>query len=261
MSWWDSLTIHLDEKHETIPDYTITATAQLLAHAAKSVELSRPFNLLRSNYNAVLSALDHVEIGLCIALRDGEVIVRNTEADRILEERDGLTITDDGKLNSLFPDQDAQLKQAIATASDTAQGENSSHELFMVTPRRSGGESLLVEISPLTDHPRELDAGMAGALITLIDPLNSKPFSVSRTATAYKLSPVESEVCRLLVEGLSTQAMADTRNVSPETIRTQIKSVLQKTGCARRSELIRLALKTSPPVAVPVGKPDTPKKS
>lgn len=250
-SWLDLFTIHMDEKYESMPDHTIQATRQLLAHAAKSVELSRTFHLLKSRYNAVLTALDHVEIGICVAMRSGEVLVSNAEAKRILEQQDGIRLSTDGKITSDYPEQGAQIQQAIAQASDTAHGEGTAHELLLVSQRRSGTDSVLIEISPLRDFTRELDPLMAGALVTLIDPVNSKPFDVTRTAAAYSLTPAESEVCRLMVEGKSTPLIGEMRGVSSETIKTQVQKVLNKTGCRKRSDLIRLALKTTPPVSVP----------
>ncbi len=251
-SWLDLFTLHMDEKYETVPDHTIAVTRQILAHAAKSVELSRTFHLLKSRYNAVLTALDHVEIGLCVAMRSGEVLVSNAEAKRILEQQDGIGLSPDGKITSDFPEQGARIQQAIEQASATAHGENTAHEMLLVSERRSGADSVLIEISPLRDYARELDPLMAGALVTLIDPVNSKPFDVTRTAAAYNLTPAESEVCRLMVEGKSTPVMGEMRGVSAETIKTQVQKVMNKTGCSKRSDLIRLALKTTPPVSAPV---------
>ncbi len=249
MSWWDTLVVHFDKELKAIPQNSIAGINQLLPHVAKSVELSRAFDMLREQYNAVLAALDHVEIGMCIALQNGDLVVRNSEANRILDEKDGLRLSSDGKLFCHQAERNAQLQQAIKVATQTACGKNTTHELLFVNERKSTRAPLLIEVAPLTDYSGELEPQLRGALVTLIDPSNTQPFSVDRAVAAYQLTKAEGEVCKLLVEGNATSIIAEKRNVSPETIKTQVKSIFCKTACARRSDLIRLVLKTTPPVS------------
>ena len=248
MSWWDTLVVHFDEQQKSIPRQSISNISHLLPHVAKSVELSRAFDLLRQQHNAVLAALDHVKVGMCIALQNGDLVVRNSEANRILDEKDGLRVSPDGKLFCHQSERNAQLQSAIEDATKTACGKHTTHELLLINERSSKNESLLTEVAPLSDYSAELEPHLKGALVTIIDPSNSQPFSVDKAAKAYGLTAAEAEVCRLLVDGNSTNLMAEKRDVSPETIKTQVKSVLQKTACNRRSDLIRLILKTTPPI-------------
>lgn len=248
-SWWDTLVVHFDQKLKAIPDHSVSGINHLLPHIAKSVELSRAFDILKQQYNAVLAALDHVDIGMCIALHNGDLVVRNAEANRILDEKDGLRLSSDGKLFCHQSERNAQLQRAIEDATRTACGENTTCELLFVNERRSNKEPLLIEVAPLSDYSGELEHQMKGALVTLIDPSNTQPFSVDRAVLAYQLTEAEGEVCQLLLEGNSSAVMAEKRNVSTETIKTQVKSLLRKTDCKRRSDLIRLVLKTTPPVS------------
>ncbi len=249
MSWWDTLVVHFDQKLKAIPADSVAGIKQLLPHVAKSVELSRTFDILKEQYNAVLAALDHVEIGMCIALQNGDLVVRNAEANRILGEKDGLRLSSQGKLFSHQPERNAQLQKAIEEASQTAIGKNLTHEFLFVNERKSTEDPLLIEVAPLTDYSGELENQMKGALVTLIDPANTQPFSVDRAVIAYQLTKAEGEVCQLLVEGNATSVIAEIRSVSPETIKTQVKSIFRKTACTRRSDLIRLVLKTTPPIS------------
>jgi len=249
LSWWDTLVLHFDEKIKKIPPDSITSLVQILPHVAKSVELARSFDNLKKQYDAVLTVLDHVQVGLCIALENGDIVIKNREACRILDEKDGIRLSNNGKIFCFDSTQNAQLQSAIEKVSKTACGENNTHELLLVSDRCSGREALLVEVAPLRDYSSELDRNLTGALITLVDQSNTQPFSVNRTVAAYKLTKAESAVCQLLVDGSTTTEIAEKRNVSPETVKTQVKSVLQKTHCSRRSDLIRLVLKATPPIA------------
>lgn len=250
LSWWDTLVVHFDESMNSIPLRCIDSVKQVLPHVAKSVELSRAFDLLKEQYRAVLAALDHVEVGLCVALQDGNIVVHNAEAERILSDKDGLCIAN-GKLFCQESEQNSRLQRAIEQTSQTAAGVNTTHELLFSIERKSNKESVLIEVAPLRDYGEELERNLNGALITLIDPSNTRPFSVERAASAYKLTEAEAAVCDLLVQGDTASEMADKRNVSQETIRSQIKSIYRRTNCRRRSDLIRLVLKTTPPITKP----------
>lgn len=248
LSWWDTLVVHFDEKHDAIPAASVNAIKTILPHVAKSVELGRSFEILKSQYRAVLSALDYVQIGLCIALEDGSIIVRNKEAERILSESDGIRLEKNKKLFCKSADTNAALTQAIKTIGMTANGGSTTPEILFSIERPSGQKPILIEVAPLRDYDQELESNLHGALVSIIDPENSAPFSPQKVAIAYNLTSAESEVCALLVEGRSNLDIADIRNVSPETIKTQVKSVFSKTNCQRRSDLIRLVLKTTPAI-------------
>jgi len=56
----------------------------------------------------------------------------------------------------------------------------------------------------------------------------------------FDLTPAEARVARGIAQGLSPAEMASRLNLSPETIRTQLKRVFAKTSTRRQSELSRL---------------------
>jgi DNA-binding CsgD family transcriptional regulator len=56
----------------------------------------------------------------------------------------------------------------------------------------------------------------------------------------FDLSPAEARTAQGLVEGKTVEEVAIANGLSRETIRTQLKSVLSKTGMRRQSELVGL---------------------
>ena len=56
----------------------------------------------------------------------------------------------------------------------------------------------------------------------------------------FDLTPAEAKVARGIVAGRTTEELAQDASVSRETIRSQLKSVLGKTGVGRQSDLVRL---------------------
>ena len=60
--------------------------------------------------------------------------------------------------------------------------------------------------------------------------------------TTYGLSQSESEICELLSHAHRPKDVAAHRSSAIATVRTQIKSILVKTGCSSQTELVRLLL-------------------
>lgn len=63
-------------------------------------------------------------------------------------------------------------------------------------------------------------------------------------ATAFDLTPAETDVLRALAEGQSLTQIADARGRSVETVRAQLKAIMGKTETRSQAELVRLTLST-----------------
>jgi DNA-binding CsgD family transcriptional regulator len=61
----------------------------------------------------------------------------------------------------------------------------------------------------------------------------------------FDLTPAEAKVARSIAEGQTIQAIAETFELSRETIRTQLKAVLQKTGVRRQADLVAMLASVS----------------
>lgn len=247
LCWTDNIAFQFPSCQLKIPQKNIKRIQNLLPHAAKSIELWRTFSILKSQYKAVLSALDHVRVGLCIAEPSGTVIVANDEANRIFELSSLLRLGHDKLLYCRSERMQQDIRAAIQRVAATASGEASVSESFHVLG--SGGQAKVsIEFSPLRDAAGELSAQFNGALVTLVDLTKELEVDSGKLAAAYKLSKAESDVCRLLINGTIAEDIADIRNVAPETVKSQIKNIYRKTGTRGRIHLTRLALKASPPV-------------
>lgn len=246
--WIETLTLQFDHQYNVVPDASRASMSNIVQHVAKVIELNRTFSLLEQRYQAVLMALDKVHIGICVAQRDGEIIIHNQEAHRILDARDGLSLSAAKRLAFNEREQSAELQLAIDLAAGTTRGEVEHVESLLYAERTSAMRAILIEVTPLTDGLTEIDLGFQGALIYIIDPENPAPLKVARLALACALSEAEAAVCERVAHGWKNADIAEDRNVSIDTIKTQIAHIFSKTGVSTRSELIRLILKSSPPI-------------
>ena len=247
--WMDLVALQFAERDwRQVPETMPATLGKLVPHLAKAVEVTRTFSLLRECHRLVISALDYVRIGIAIVAPNGTLIVSNHELRRILDLKDGITLSRTGRLECLKPSQTAELISAIAETSATSAGGGEATERLLLLERKSGKRPFLAEVAPLRDITGELERGFAGAVVFLIDPENAKAISTERLSRYFGLSQAESEVARAMVDGLSTGEIADLRGTKVETVRSQFKSIYSKTGIRRRADLVRLAVSVDPPI-------------
>ncbi|MCC5971630.1 MAG: hypothetical protein JJU15_16930 [Pararhodobacter sp.] len=243
--WFDGMTLGFRPGLEALP---ITALEPLVPHLARAIEMGRTFAALRARYRAVLGVLDRVSAGLAIALPDGQVIVCNTEAERILATRDGVTLDRARRLHAASYADSLVIRRGIAAAAATAGGEGCDTETRINLKRRDHPSPLLLDITPLHDSAHELDMHLKGALITLIDPDRTRRLNVERFAQLHGFSAAERDVCRLLLDGHGVDEIAERRGTAQSTAKNQITRLLTKAGARTRFELVRKIIRTLPPL-------------
>ena len=246
--WFDLIALQFASDWPASPDPIQARLYELLPHIAKVVEVNRKFSILRHQYHAVLAALDHVRIGTCVTGANGHVVVANKEAQRIFALGDGLTQSRLGFLTCSMGEQTAELTEKVRAASLTARGEGSAHEVIVFATRKSGARPFLIEIAPLRDSVGELERGLSGALVFIIDPDNQSSVSTRRLGQLCGLTEAEADICRQMVGGLSAAEIGKARGASEDTVKSQFKAVYAKTSVRRRADLVRLAVTVDPPI-------------
>lgn len=246
--WFDAISIGFQKDIQSIPNPALQKSRFLIPHLTKALELGRMFTLLKARYKATLTALDKVQAGIVLTLPDGQILVRNAEADRILGLGDGIGLGRDERFIAGEPDLTAKINTVIASVSETAKGRESRAGALIAIPRPSHLDPFLLDIAPISDADGDLDRDLDGALVTLIDPDSVPYLRLERFTKIHGLTGAEEEVCEWILEGFTIAQIAEKRGTSPTTAKNQVASVLSKTGVHSRLELIRLILRVLPPV-------------
>lgn len=232
---------HFDPKH-------VEEANILAAHLGKALEINRFYSKLRQKYQAVLTMLNHVEVGMCIALGTGEILSQNNKAEQILAAKDGLSINQHKHLTSLSSTASDQLNDAILKCSQTAQGLQNLSEKAIMVRRKSESLPYLIEVSPLRDGDDELNDRLSGALVLIIDPENPIKLNAQPLKMLFGLTRAEVEIVDLLFQGCCEDEIAERRNVTLNTIKNQRKTIYSKFDVSSRAQLIRKATAISPPI-------------
>lgn len=136
---------------------------------------------------------------------------------------------------------DAQLRQAIEALDFEGDGPTRSFALR----GESGAASMVAHVIPLRRAARDLFSQCAGVLI-LTPVAQPQAPGIELVQSLFDLTPAEARVARGLVTGATVEEIAGSANVALSTVRTQLRGVLQKTGCRRQAEVIALLGGLSP---------------
>jgi DNA-binding CsgD family transcriptional regulator len=104
---------------------------------------------------------------------------------------------------------------------------------------RDGGLSWIGRLMPIRGTARDLFLRCAGVLVLTPVALPQAP-PVSLLRSLFGLTVSEAQVARSLVTGDSLIETAAATGVSHNTVRSQLRGALVKTGCTRQAELVAL---------------------
>ena len=248
--WRDSIAAVYPEGRAGMNAEERARLGPLLPHLARALEIRRPFTLLKSRYQAILTMLDRLGIGVVVVLDDDQILLANNEAERILDVGDGLRRRADGKLAVAVGGE--ALFAALGALRSGANPDGSTVYLG----RGALADPYVVDVAAFREGGDELGAPVTGALVCIVDPEHRAVISTRGLAEVYGLTDAETAVCALMGEGYSTREIADIRGVTPDTVKSQGKAIFRKTLCSNRIELVHRALSIAPPLLDARGRRD-----
>ncbi len=185
----------------------------------------------RQTIDELATSLDAPLIGIIRVDQRGRLIHANAAGRDILHLQDGLML-----IGQMIAVQAYAVQQQFAEAVRTAALRSGGQGDALLVPRSSSKPPWRVVVVP--------DEAQASGRATLLIESSGEGGLRAHLAGLYGLSRAESEVAALLADGLAPTEIADRRSVSLDTVRNQIKALLQKTGASRLGGLIALLART-----------------
>lgn len=82
-------------------------------------------------------------------------------------------------------------------------------------------------------------------LVTITHPRAGKGIDVMLLGSLFDLTPAESRIAAALMQGEDVTSIAKSLHVSVQTVRSQVKAILAKTGTHRQGDLIQLLIRAT----------------
>ena len=206
--------------------------------------VAEDFDLLREDLCDTLNQQpDITVVGSAGSGREIEALALTTPADLILMDIEMETITAGIRATEHILEKKPELKILFLTAHET--------DNIILTSMGAGAVDYIVKGCPeqeLLSHIRGayegrpvLDGKVQNLLLKEYSRLRSSERSLLFfISTVSQLTAAERELVRLLLEEKKVKEIAAIRCVEVVTIKTQIKSLLRKFGCARTKEIVEI---------------------
>jgi DNA-binding CsgD family transcriptional regulator len=178
--------------------------------------------------HAAVETLGLIGLAAGVIHRDGRALAVNGLLEALTNHVQWLAhrrlVLVDQKANHL-------LVQALG---NLTRGHGAGLRSFPSRPRRQ--EPAVVHVVPAARLARDLaDDGLAVVVLAPVTAPAAPDASLIRSL--FGLSPGEARVARAIAQGRTIEQIAVESGVSRETVRTQVKAVLAKTGTSRQAEM------------------------
>ncbi|MGE0715704.1 MAG: helix-turn-helix transcriptional regulator, partial [Alphaproteobacteria bacterium] len=230
----DRMVVNMERRRDDGPftDETVRRLDLFRPHIARAAMLSARLGLERAR--ATADALNAVGLPAAVLRAGGRIAAANAGLEAlmpaaIVERRHRIALAD--------PRADALLATALESIGPLHEG---AAGLVRSLPI-AGGEAhppLILHLVPVRGVAQDIFVRTAAILVvTPVEPREIPP--IERVLQVlFDLSPAESRVARGIGSALTVEEIATAGRVSRETVRNQLKAVLQKTGTSRQAELV-----------------------
>jgi DNA-binding CsgD family transcriptional regulator len=191
---------------------------------------------------SALEALDRLSGGALIVDARARVAHANRAAEAILARAVGLGTERDScapRLRAATPEQTRTLRRLIWHAAASRHDESPDGGGVLRLTSEAGG-FLLASVSPLRAGLAWNAARRPAALVLLSAPDQDTAPSPEHLRALFGLTPAEAAVAGRIMRGDGIKAAARALRVAPNTVRTHLSRVFEKTETHRQAELVRL---------------------
>ncbi len=203
---------------------------ELRPHLARAALVTARLGLQRAQ--GATEALTKLSLPALLLNETGAVIEANDLIEALPEQ-----VRYGANNRLILSDKRAQemLTAALAAIGASAEAKASTFPL-----RDAVGKPVMVlHLMPITRSAHDI-FGQSFALLMMTPVTSDRAPSIDLLRSLFDLTPSEARVARGVATGKTAEEIAQDGGVSITTVRTQLRKVLEKTGCARQAEVAAL---------------------
>jgi DNA-binding CsgD family transcriptional regulator len=185
----------------------------------------------------VKGALEGISLAAFVCAKDGRVETLTSQAEALVRRDRGLTLRNQC-LRAARAEEDRSLSDAIArVAGGPSRPAAPTMRAVIVHGVSAASAPLVLDVMPLPSRALDFHGG-ARVFVVVRGARGVETRKAAILRALYGFSPSETEIALLLARGKTAEAIAHERQVTVNTVRTQIKSLLVKLRVSRQAELV-----------------------
>ncbi|MGE3916554.1 MAG: helix-turn-helix transcriptional regulator [Hyphomicrobiaceae bacterium] len=218
----------------------------LAPHIRRTIEISGLLDMKRIEAETLEAALDGLLPAIVLVGDDMSVVHANASARELLRDRDPISEAS-GRLALPHVQTTAALADAVKRC---ASGLVTLGQRGIGIPvRRRDGSPALVHVLPLQPSKRTSGVSRRAVAAVFVASAAAPPqMPAAALALLYDLTPAETRVLELIVEGRQPAEAAAHLGITLATVKTHLVRVFDKTGVNRQADLVRLVGSLTLPV-------------
>lgn len=217
----------------------------LVPHLRRALVLHRRLTNIDAQRAAAVDVIDRLTFGVVLVDRNLKPVLVNQVANRLLAQRDGLVLRKSG-LQAGSPALTRSLNEMLAAAAAVTDGSSvDAGEGILKIPRPSSRRPLQIMVIPVTGQNEYAGyAGRAVVAVFITDPEETATPTEEVLRHLHGLTPTEARVAKAIAEGRRVDQIAESLQLTRDTVRWYIKQALAKAGVATQAQLVRIVLST-----------------
>lgn len=227
------------------PDFDNSDKAMLAGlrpHLEQALAIFARITREETELQALIDTLDRLTICTLILSGAGQILRANSAARRLLEARD-VALSKDGRLELTYRAANTQLQGLIAKALATSGDKNA--QAFVEVMRLENATNQHVGVLVRSLQPAGLHAHDSAPAVVVYFAGSGHAQPIERLVTQlFDLTPSEAHLTVLLATGSTLSEAAEKLDLTENTVRTYCKTILNKVGVRRQTELVRLILRS-----------------
>jgi DNA-binding CsgD family transcriptional regulator/PAS domain-containing protein len=188
------------------------------------------------------AALDRLQFGVLVCTATGRVVMANAVAEHRICRETGLFLRNQ-ELVAVEPAEHDAIRRALAQACTL----ENPHGCALRMGSDGRGTALSVVVLPIPANHELQAASQVPLALVGVSATGLHPTAPDLLQMMFRLTSAETSLVLALLEGTSISEFALQRGVRVSTVRSQLRSVLEKTGCATQAAVVNLA-RSVPPV-------------
>ena len=247
VSQFGSLSIHRKLDQPVYDDDELSRLRPLAAHVRRAVMIGDMLDTRSLERDTLAAVLDQLSVGVVPTDQGERIAHTNTAADSLLQDASAVYRSGD-RLSARDPASARDLSKAIAVAAAGTTLDDAGSSLI-VSLKGTADRDLVAWVLPLDRGLRQEMAADFSARVAIFvrDMEDTSPFPAELFVRRYGITPAESRVMMLLVQGMTVSEIADNLGISIPTAKTHLARLLAKTGTSRQADLVRLAMSALAP--------------
>ncbi|MGH8422219.1 MAG: helix-turn-helix transcriptional regulator, partial [Pseudomonas fluorescens] len=214
-----------------------------IPHLERSIKIHMQLNRIEAERNLYAGAVNQLAVGTIILDEAGKVLQTNQVADRLIQEKDGIKLVNDGL--QVGTARDTQEFRRLVKQSLLSQKSSNPSVVEALRVQRPSGRAdlgIIVRSVPLSDWSEGKQCPTVVIFISDPEQQSTAPQEIVRAL--FDFTPAETQLAMLLANGLTLDEASEELGISRNTSRAHLRSTFSKTGVTRQTMLVRLILRS-----------------